>query len=88
MTSKTDRADGLASAMQNRLVSIVAQEPNPAEHRTGTRAFLAECEGFPLGDHDDQVDAAAHGFNWLRKRGSARAGSSAGRGAALHPLRR
>lgn len=86
--SKDDRADGLASAMENGLVSIVRQSPDLEQHRGGTSAFLAECEGFPLGDHDDQVDAAAHGFNWLRKRGEETEGSSAGVDAPLHPLRR
>jgi len=28
--------------------------------------FLEEMDDFPLGDHDDQVDAAAHGYNYLK----------------------
>ena len=28
--------------------------------------FLEECEDFPGGPHDDQIDAAAHGYNFLR----------------------
>jgi predicted phage terminase large subunit-like protein len=28
--------------------------------------FLEECDDFPDGIHDDQVDAAAHGYNYLR----------------------
>ena len=28
--------------------------------------FLEELDDFPLGEHDDQVDAAAHGYNYLK----------------------
>lgn len=56
--TKEERAEGYAAAMENHLVTIVDDD--------WTRVFLAEHEAFPLGDHDDQVDAAAHGFNWLR----------------------
>jgi phage terminase large subunit-like protein len=28
-------------------------------------AFKSELDWFPGGDHDDQVDAAAHGYNHL-----------------------
>lgn len=85
--TKEDRAAGLASAMENELVTIVEQDAS--EHRSGTRAFLAEHQGFPLLGHDDQVDAAAHGFNWIRKRAEG-GGSSTGAEvrAALGPLRR
>lgn len=80
--TKEDRAAGFASAMENGLVTIVRQEADRAANRTGTRAFLAELEGFPLIGHDDQVDAAAHGFNWIRKasrRSPARGSTAAGR---------
>lgn len=70
--SKTERAVPLAAAMENMLVEI-------AEHGfDGTptwdvwvKEFLTELEAFgPEGihDHDDQVDAAAHAFNWLQRR--------------------
>ena len=58
MTSKPERAEGLAMAMENGLVEIVAAD--------WTQTFLAELESFPLGDHDDRVDAAAHAYNMLR----------------------
>lgn len=41
---------------------------------TWLEAFLAELEGFPDGDHDDQVDAAAGAYNWLAGK-STRSGS-------------
>jgi predicted phage terminase large subunit-like protein len=66
--TKDERAQGLASAMENGLLTIV-RDRMPARPNRGTvQGFLAEHEAFPLGDHDDQVDAAAHGFNWMRKR--------------------
>ena len=33
---------------------------------TWNLAFLDECEEFPLGTHDDQVDAVSSAVNWLR----------------------
>lgn len=29
-------------------------------------AFIEEADDFPSGDHDDQIDACAHGYNFLR----------------------
>lgn len=78
---KEERAEGLAAAMENGLVDIVSDDG-------WTRTFLAELEGFPLGDHDDMTDAAAHGFNWLRKRGDQESGTSAQAARSLPPLRR
>lgn len=57
--SKVMRAEPGAAGMENGLLTIVRAPWN--SH------FLAELEAFPNGDHDDQVDAFAHGFNWLRK---------------------
>lgn len=86
--TKEDRAAGMASAMENGLVTIVEQAPDRDGHRSGSRVFLAELEGFPLGDHDDQVDAGAHGFNWIRQEGATSGGISAAAGAAAGSLRR
>lgn len=67
--TKPERADGLADAMENGLVDVVRSDE-------WTRRFLAELEGFPIGDHDDQVDGAAHAFTWLRKYASRPAGKA------------
>lgn len=40
-------------------------------------AFLDECEGFPEGSHDDQVDAVSAGLTLLRPRGPTRISSPA-----------
>ena len=51
------RAFHFASACNDRRVSVLQADWN-AE-------FFAECDDFPEGDKDDQVDAAAHAFNHL-----------------------
>lgn len=56
--SKETRAEGLAIGMENGMVEIV--------NAPWTHTFLGELEGFPLADHDDQVDAAAYAYNMLR----------------------
>lgn len=56
--SKAVRAFHFASDANDGHVSLV--------HGAWNDDFLAECEDFPHGDHDDQVDAAAHGYNFLR----------------------
>lgn len=57
--SKIERAEPWAGAMENQIVDMVRGDWNAA--------FLAEHEAFPNGGHDDQVDASAHGFRWLRR---------------------
>jgi len=55
--AKEIRAEPYAGAVQNGDVSLVAGAWN--------RAFLDEHEQFPVGTHDDQVDAASGAFNKL-----------------------
>ena len=68
--SKPERAAPFAGAMENMIVEIV--ERDWAGNLTWDRwvkDFLAEHEAFTENnthDHDDQVDAAAHAFNWLQ----------------------
>lgn len=68
---KETRAAGLAAQQQAGNVAIVAPElpegvsPSAAPGWVGV--LVAECEGFPKGVHDDQVDALASGFNRLAR---------------------
>lgn len=79
--SKTERAEPWAAAMENQLVTMVRADWNTA--------FLAEHEGFPNGAHDDQVDACAHAYRWLRKFLLTSGGGVSTDVAASHaPLRR
>ena len=55
--AKEVRAEPYAAQVQNGNVSLVAGSWN--------RAFLDEHEQFPVGTHDDQVDAASGAFNKL-----------------------
>lgn len=55
---KAVRAYHFASDANSGHVSLV--------HGAWNDDFLDECDDFPHGDHDDQVDAAAHGYNFLR----------------------
>jgi predicted phage terminase large subunit-like protein len=68
--SKPERAEGFAGAMENMLVEIPEHDwdGNPTWD-LWVKDFLAELEAFTVEgthDHDDQVDAASHGFNWLQ----------------------
>lgn len=58
-TSKTSRATAFSAAAEEQRVKIVRADWNSQ--------LLDELEAFPLGKHDDQVDAVAGGFNMLRK---------------------
>lgn len=53
--SKEVRAGPVATAVGTHRIRIVQGPWNPV--------FLAETDGFPLGDYSDQVDALAHGYN-------------------------
>jgi len=57
---KLTRALPLAASAEAGLVRLVRGPWNAA--------FLDEAESFPLGTHDDQVDAAALAFGWLTAR--------------------
>lgn len=67
--TKEQRAEGVASAMELGLVDVVDTD--------WTAAFLSELEAFPIGPHDDQVDALAHGYSYLRRLGAVQSGTSA-----------
>jgi predicted phage terminase large subunit-like protein len=59
---KVERAFGLSTRVNRREVAVVE---GPWNER-----FLAELDEFPPdGGHDDQVDAAAHAYNWLHPPG-------------------
>jgi len=57
--SKEIRANPVSSASEAGNVKLV--------NGTGINEFLDEVEGFPLGAHDDQVDALSGAFSMLRK---------------------
>lgn len=70
--TKAERAVPLAAAMENMLVEIVefGWDGEPTWDRW-VKDLLSEHEAFGpegLQDHDDQVDATAHAFNWLQKK--------------------
>ena len=71
-SSKPERAEGLAGAMENMLVEIVERDwDGQPTWDAWVKDFLAELEAFTVEDthdHDDQVDAGAHAFNWLQGR--------------------
>src|ERR671933_108156 len=71
--SKVQRAEPFAAAVEAGNVLLVRGPWNDA--------FLDECRTFPVGAHDDQVDAAADGFAWLGRR--ARAAHGIGRGGVI-----
>lgn len=56
--SKEDRATPFRNAMLDGLIYIDVGEENKKD-------FKLELGGFPFSIHDDQVDATAHGFNYL-----------------------
>ena len=58
ITSKEDRATPFKNAMLDGLVYIDVGEEIKKD-------FKLELSGFPFTIHDDQVDATAHGFNYL-----------------------
>jgi predicted phage terminase large subunit-like protein len=62
--AKPVRAFHFAAAANDGRVSVVKGDWNAA--------FLEECDDFPDGAHDDQVDAAAHGYNHLVPAGPTR----------------
>ena len=58
--SKVQRAEPFAAAMEAGNVLLVRGPWNDA--------FLDEARSFPVGAHDDQVDAAADAYVWLARR--------------------
>ena len=61
--TKSDRATPLRYAIYDGKVHVMI---NNDELR---QTFIDEFKSFPNGKHDDIVDAAAHGFNWLKSHG-------------------
>jgi predicted phage terminase large subunit-like protein len=57
--SKAERAAPVASAAEAGNIKIL--------HAPWNSAFLDELEGFPIGDHDDQVDALSGAFSQVHK---------------------
>src|SRR5262249_24498725 len=58
--SKEVRANPFAAQVQNGQVMLIAG--------SWVEEFKRECEAFPNGTHDDQVDACSGGFNRLAQR--------------------
>ena len=58
--SKAERARPLAAAISNELVKLRGEAP-------WVRDLVNEMRSFPLGTHDDQVDAMSGAFNALNK---------------------
>jgi predicted phage terminase large subunit-like protein len=58
--SKEARANPFAAMVQNNGVLMIAG--------TWCQEFLHECEAFPNGKYDDQIDACSGGFNRLAQR--------------------
>ena len=61
--SKVDRATPLRQAILDGKVHVYLSNPKVRGE------FIKQLRSFPLGKHDDCVDATAYGFNWLKKRG-------------------
>lgn len=61
--SKVDRATPFRQAILDGHIHVYLQ--NDALRGE----FIKQLQAFPLGKHDDIVDACAYGFNWLKRRG-------------------
>lgn len=64
--SKVVRALPFAAAVEQGRVCLWGG-PDPMERPSWIGPFLDECEAFPNGEHDDQVDAAAGAFNQIMR---------------------
>ncbi len=63
-SSKVSRMQGFASQAEVGNVYIVRREN---EHMRWIEEMLGEFENFPVGEHDDIVDACSGAFNYLAK---------------------
>ena len=61
--AKVDRATPLRQAILDGKIHVYLRD----ERVRGE--FIKQLTSFPLGKHDDIVDACAYGFNWLKRRG-------------------
>lgn len=61
--SKVDRAYAFRQAILDGLVHVHLTN----DYLRGE--FIKQMRAFPLGKHDDIIDACSYGFNWLKKRG-------------------
>lgn len=61
--SKVDRAYALRQAILDGYVHVYLTN----DYVRGE--FIKQMRSFPLGKHDDIIDACAYGFNWLKRRG-------------------
>ena len=61
--TKSDRATPLRFAVYDGLVHVMIRNENLR------KIFIDEFKAFPNGKHKDIVDAAAHGFNYLKQQG-------------------
>ncbi len=66
--SKLVRAQSLSAEQQRGWVKLSGDMPGEGAGRQWTGPFVRELAAFPTGRHDDQVDAAATAYNWLRKK--------------------
>ena len=62
--SKSDRATPFRQAILDGKIHVHLTDP------TVRGEFIKQMRSFPLGKHDDIVDACAYAFNWLNQRGS------------------
>ena len=61
--AKVDRATPFRQAILDGKVHVYLTNP------TVRGEFIKQLRSFPLGKHDDIVDACAYAFNWLKRRG-------------------
>ena len=61
--SKSDRAYAFRQAILDGYIHIHLQNDDIRGE------FIKQMKSFPLGKHDDIIDACAYAFNWLKKRG-------------------
>ena len=64
--AKSERALAWATEVQRGRVDLHSSDDEELARRFA--GFIREHAGFPNGRHDDQVDAASQGFNWLHSR--------------------
>ena len=61
--AKVDRATPFRQAILDGKVHVYLHNP------TVRGEFIKQLRSFPLGKHDDIVDACAYAFNWLKRKG-------------------
>jgi len=61
--AKVDRATPFRQAILDGKIHVYLTNPNVRAE------FIKQLRSFPLGKHDDIVDACAYAYNWLKRRG-------------------